>query len=148
MRTCSTFTCLCKCKWKYIPHVYLYIEICTYCMHWELYKSVDVNGLRWPVAVFINFIIIMIDLNLLMFLSRLVIQSHCPSLSSFLSVISVTTWRVMFMSVGSPGNLHACCCSTALSIPKAVRSVFYCIQDSAFVFTPGICIQYNTNIRV
>lgn len=65
-RTCPAFTCLCWCKSKYIPLGCLFIEICTYSMHWELYKTVDVNGLMW-----FEVFIIIINLS----------PSHCSSLS-------------------------------------------------------------------
>lgn len=32
-----------------VHSIYLFIDICTYCMHW-VYKSVDVNGLMWDVC--------------------------------------------------------------------------------------------------
>lgn len=33
-----------------VHSIYLFIDICTYCMHWEVYKSVDVSGLMWEVC--------------------------------------------------------------------------------------------------
>lgn len=33
-----------------VHSIYLFIDICTYCMHLKVYKSVDVNGLMWDVC--------------------------------------------------------------------------------------------------
>lgn len=79
----STFTCLRWCKWKYIPHVYLYREICTYCMHWELYKP----GCKW------------IDVTSLQYLSsssRFCDASACRSL---LSLVMFVSWEFECRSV-------------------------------------------------
>lgn len=75
----------------------------------------DVNGLMWPVVVFIIITIIIIDLILLVFFSWRVTQSHCPIVSSVWSQSSyeeVFIFFFFFMSVST--SVQGLCLSSAV----------------------------------
>lgn len=125
-------------------------------MHWELYKSVDVNGLMWPVCSIYHHH--HHHWPLLIHVSALACHS-VPLPITILppqSALSHNMTRFILTSVGSPGNLHACCLTallkrscqpfTVLFISKCWGWFCVCIHSNSVHTTwsrntSGCCLQ-------